>query len=118
MSARSRYKQLDLYVLAKKLVSVSYEITNDLPEHERNLSGQKLRGVALLFYTSIIKGLTRKSRKKFFKKAKLELFLLDGLLDVYKELHLVEGPKVDELNILLVQCLLLIKKTGYRKRLF
>jgi len=101
MSARSRYKQLDLYVLAKRLVSVCYDITNNLPEHERNLSGQKLRGVALSFYTSIIKGLTRKNRKKFLKKARLKLFLLDGLLEIYKELHLADIQKADELNNLL-----------------
>lgn len=116
MSARSRYKQLDLFVLAKRLVSACYDITNDLPEHERNLSGRTLRGVALSFHTSIIKGLTRKRRRKFFKKARLELFLLDGLLDVYRELLLVDGQKADELNTLLSRCLSLIKKSGHPKR--
>ncbi|HVG16820.1 MAG TPA: four helix bundle protein [Chitinophagaceae bacterium] len=116
MPARSEYKHLDLYITAKKLVSACYDITNGLPEHERALSGLKLRGAALSFYSTIIKGLTRRKRKKFLKKGRLKLFLLDGLLEIYKELHLVDVQKADVLDNLIVRSLYLVKKTVRHKR--
>ena len=106
---------MDLYIVAKKVVAACYDITNDLPEHERNLSGYKLRDIALSFYTTSIEALTRRKRKNFLRKARLKLFLLDGLLEVYKELDLVDGQKAQELNNLLVRCLPLIKKPGRHK---
>ncbi len=110
MSALPVYKHLDLYNMTKKLVYASYELTHDLPEDERNVSGQKFRAIVLSAYVYIIKGLSRKNKKKFFKKAKLQLILLDGFLEIYKDLNMIDAEKLNDTTYLLVRCLELLKK--------
>ncbi len=110
MSALPVYKHLDLYKMAKKLVYTSYELTHDFPEDERNISGQKFRTIVLSAYVYIIQGLSRKNRKKFFKKAQLQLVVLDGFLEIYKELNLIDAEKLNDTAYLLVRCLELLKK--------
>ena len=110
MSALPVYKHLDLYNMAKKLVYASYELTHELPEDERNVSGKKCRVIVLSAYVYIIQGLSRKNRKKFFKKAQLQLVVLDGLLEIYKDLDLIDAEKLNDTSYLLVRCLELLKK--------
>jgi hypothetical protein len=106
------YKHLNLYTTAKSLVVAAYELTHDLPEDERSLSGQKFRATAMAAYLDIVKALCRKKKKKQLKKARLQLLLLDGLLDVFIELKLVDANKANDLNYLLIRCLEQLKKPG------
>ena len=110
MLSLSVYKHLDLYVIAKKLVQACYYLVQDLPETERDLSGQKIRMAALSAYLNIIQGLTSKRRKKYFKSAKMNLVLVDGLLELYRDLNLVSAEKINETSYLLVRCMELLKK--------
>lgn len=109
MLSLSVYKHLDLYVIAKKLVESCYYLVQELPETEHDLSGQKLRMAALSAYLNIIQGLA-KSKKKYFKKAKMDIVLVDGLLELYKELNLVSAEKINDTTYLLVRCMELLKK--------
>lgn len=109
MLTLSVYKHLDLYVISKKMVHACYELIQELPEKEQALSGQKMRMASLSAYLNIIQGLSSKSRKKFFRKAKLEIVVLDGLLELYKELNLISPEKINDFYYLLVRCIELLK---------
>ena len=113
MLTQSVYKSSELYTIAKKMVHACYELIQELPEEEKDLSGKKIRMAALSAYLNIIQGLTAKSKKKFFRKAKMNLLLVDGLLELYKELNLVSSDKINELSYLLVRCAKLLKKPSY-----
>ena len=110
MLTQSVYKYSDLYTITKKMVHACYELVQDLPEDEKDLSGKKIRIAALSAYLNILQGLATKSKKKFFRKAKMNLLLVDGLLELYKELNLISPDKTNELHYLLVRCAELLKK--------
>lgn len=110
MSHPPVYKISDLYTTAKKLVHACYELVQELPEDEKGLSGQKLKMAVLSAYLYITQGLATKQKKKFFKRAKHDLVLVDGLLEIYREINLVAIEKLDGVNYLLVQSLELLKK--------
>ena len=115
MLSLSVYKHLDLYTISKKMVHACYELVQDLPENEKELSGQKIRLAALSAYLNIVQGLTAKSKKKFFRKAKMELVVVDGILELYKDLNLVSLEKINDLNYLLVRCIELLKNPSSEK---
>ena len=104
MATRLVHKHIDLYTIAKKLVQVCYEIVQEFPEEERLLSGQKLKTAILSAYISIIEAISQKWKKKLFKKARLNLFAVEALLEIYKEMSFISSDKKLESDYLLNRC--------------
>ena len=109
MSTSPAYQHIELYSSTKKLVQACYELTQTLPEEERQLSGQKLRTAVLSGYVFMMQGISHKSKKKHFKKAVLQLLVVEALLDLYKELHFITPEKETEISPLLSRCIYLLK---------
>ena len=110
MSLSLAYKHIELYSLVKKLVQACYQLSQELPEEERNLSGAKLRLAALTAYVLTIQGLNCKVPKKLFQKAQLQLLAVEGLLEIFKEVELISAEKMFEITSLLHRCQDLLKK--------
>ena len=112
------YKNLDLYTLSKKLVLACYEITQMLPEEEKeNLSAQ-IRKAALTGYINIVRGLFRKSarkRRKHFKLARESYQVIDAHLEVLYQLQYIRREQFDEIENSLLPCYRLLKKMLKKK---
>ncbi len=110
MQGLHQSKRTELYTMARKLVQVCYEIAHEMPEDERIISGQKLKTAVLSAYISIVQTVTEKSKKKLYKRAKTELFVVESLLEVYREFNLISLEKYTDSNYLLARCFELLKK--------
>ncbi|HZF63519.1 MAG TPA: four helix bundle protein [Chitinophagaceae bacterium] len=109
MTTTSVYKHLTLFSIAKKLVQAAYELVQDIPEEEQELSGKKLKLAALNAYLTIAQGLSRKSRKKLFRKAEMDLLIVDSILELYRDANLLPPDRINDFSYTLIRCMELLR---------
>jgi four helix bundle protein len=107
------YKNLDLYTLSKKMVIACYEITQCLPEEEKNNLVHQIRAEGLSAYLNIVRGLFRKSKKKrikFLKAALRSLSEIDACLDLLLQMKYIRKEQMDEIENTMLPCYELLNK--------
>ncbi len=114
------HKELDLFILSKKLLHCCYEITHDLPVDVRKTLFHEMRRAALFVYLDTCKGLARDSKKKkrkWYSLAKDQLIIIDAILEVLVELKYVNRDQEKEVNDLMSPCYNILSEltTGKKK---
>lgn len=106
MPKASAYKSLELYHLSKRLVIACYELTHDLPDDETFSFTRYIRTAALSVHVNIAQSafLKSKKRKKYFRKAKSALVIIDTAMEILLDLHLSTQEQVDIINTLSSSC--------------
>lgn len=102
MPKAGSYKRLDAYSLSKKLVIACYELTHELPSEEKTNFTRYIRTAALSLHINIAQGVfrKRKKRKKFLRKAKNALIVVDAATSILVELKLATGEQVHMISVL------------------
>jgi hypothetical protein len=114
------HKELDLFILSKKLLHSCYEVTNDLPVVVRKTFFVEMRRAALFVYLDVCRGLTRssgKKKRKWYRMAKDQLVIIDAIVEVLVELEYINRHQEKEINDLMSPCYtLLTELTGAKKK--
>jgi len=101
------HKELDLFILSKKLLHCCYEITHDLPVDVRKTLFHEMRRAALFVYLDTCKGLAKDSKKKkgkWYGLAKDQLIIIDAILEVLVELKYINREQEKQVNDLMSPC--------------
>ncbi|MEJ2103773.1 MAG: four helix bundle protein [Ignavibacteriaceae bacterium] len=95
------HKNLDVWQLAVKFVSMIYRITSTYPKEELfGLTNQTRRAVVSIS-ANIAEGASRKSlveRKRFYEIARSSLVEVDNHIEIAKELGYLNSQTVNELH--------------------
>lgn len=95
------HKNLDVWQLAVKFVSMIYRITSTYPKEELfGLTNQTRRAVVSIS-ANIAEGASRKSlveRKRFYEIARSSLVEVDNHIEIAKELGYLNSQTVNELD--------------------
>lgn len=106
MPKKSGYKSLEAYNLSKKLVIACYELTHELPAEEKTNFTRYIRTAALNLHINIAQGvfLKSKKRKKFIRKAKNALIIIDAATEILVDLNFATQEQVDIVTSLSSSC--------------
>lgn len=100
-------KSFDIFELSKKLVVACYTLTASLPPEEKTTLTQYIRNAALSAHVNIIQGAFLKKkgrRKKFFRRAKNSLIIIDAAVDVLTETGLATTEATNDVQQLSSTC--------------
>lgn len=107
------HKELDLFLLAKRLLHCCYEVTHDLPVDVRKTMFHEMRRAALFVYLDICRGLandSKKEKRKWYGLAKDQLILIDSIQEVLFELNYINKEQEKEINDLMTPCYQLLSE--------
>ena len=100
------HKELDLFILAKKLLHCCYEVTHELPVDVRKTLFHEMRRAALFVYLDICKALAKdkKKKRKWYGLAKDQLVVIDAIQEVLVELNYMNKEQEKQINDLMNPC--------------
>jgi four helix bundle protein len=112
------HKELDLYLLSKKLLHCCYEVTQDLPVDVRKTLFHEMRRAALFVYLDTSKGLakdSKKKKKKCYCMAKDQLIIIDAIVEVLAELQYINKDQEKEINEIMTPCYQILTEITNKK---
>ena len=114
------FRSLDIYEKTKKLVIACYELTHDLPEEEKTNFSKYIRTAALTVYLNTAQGIFLKSgkRKKYLKKARNALIIIDAAIEILIEVGFTTHDKAQPVIDLSSSCYQLLDDHGRRQKAF
>ncbi|MGZ5287588.1 MAG: four helix bundle protein [Flavisolibacter sp.] len=106
------FRSLEIYEQSKKLVIACYELTHELPVEEKTNFSKYIRTAALNVHLNIAQGafLKSKKRKKFMKKAKNSLVIIEAAAEILVEVGFARQEQVDPVVKLSSSCYQLIDR--------
>jgi four helix bundle protein len=111
-------KSFDIFELSKKLVVACYALTAELPNEEKTNLTQYIRNAALSVHINSIQGAflkKKKAKKKFLRRAKDALVVIDAAVDVLVEVGLVKEEDTIEVSQLSSACYQLLDRLKKEK---
>ncbi len=105
-------KNLEIYEHSKKLVLACYELTHNLSAEEKTNFAKYIRAAALSFHLNIAQGafLKSKKRKKYFRKAKNALVIIDAAIEILIEVGFTTQKQVEKTLAISSGCYKLINE--------
>lgn len=105
------FRSLEIYEHSKKLVIACYELTHDLPPEEKTNFSKYIRTAALSVHLNIAQGVFLKSgkRKKYLKKAKNALIIIDAAIEILIEVGFTTTKQAEKVSRLSSACYLSIE---------
>jgi len=95
------HKNLDVWRLSVKLVSIIYRITSDYPKEELYGLTNQTKRAAVSISSNIAEGASRKSlveRKRFYEIARSSLVEVDNHIEIAKELEYLKSQTLNEID--------------------
>ena len=95
------HKNLDVWQLAVKFVSLIYKITSEYPSYELFGLTNQTRRASVSISANIAEGSSRKSlveRKRFYEIARSSLVEVDNHFEVAKELNYLSDDSLNQIN--------------------
>jgi four helix bundle protein len=95
------HKNLDVWRLAVKLISLIYRLTSKYPKEEIYGLTNQTRRASVSISANIAEGSSRKSlieRKRFYEISRSSLVEVDNHIEVAKELGYLSNESINELN--------------------
>ncbi len=104
------FRSLEIYEQSKKLLIACYELTHDLPPEEKTNFSRHIRTAALNVYLSVAQGafLKPKKRKKFMRRAKDSLLIIEAASEMLVEVGFTTTARVEPVLKLCSYCYQLI----------
>lgn len=95
------HKNLDVWQLAVKLVSLIYKVSSGYPKEELFGLTNQTRRASVSISSNIAEGASRKSlteRKRFYEIARSSLVEVDNHIELAKELGYLDEQTINEFN--------------------